>query len=145
MPKNIQRRDFIKMGAIGAAAGIIMPKSLFAMESKGFVIPPAFLGNLIFTEDHQGRWQGAYKEHLPQIEHNGGVMQVTTNHDMFDVHYIVKHMIFDENFQFIEETAFTPGGEEQPVSEHDLKERSGRLYVLSVCNIHDNWLSSIDV
>ncbi len=142
-----KRRDLIKLSAIGAVAGVIMPKSVLAMDRKKELLQlqPPLLGNLIYSADYQGRWEGKKDSHLPQIEVNGGVLRAKTNHTMAGYgHYIIKHAMFDENFQFIEEKMFIPDDDEA-VSEHNIKGHKNRVYILSVCNIHDSWLNSIEL
>jgi len=140
-----KRREFIKLSAMGAIAGIIMPRSVLATENKKEILQPPILGNLIYTADNQGRWVGKSGGHLPHIEVNGGVLQAKTNHTMDGYgHYIVKHIMFDENFKFIEETMFIPG-DDKAISEHNIKGYSNKLYIMSVCNVHDSWLNSIDI
>ncbi len=70
---------------------------------------------------------------------------MTTGHEMkgFD-HYIVKHQLFDENFQFFDEVMFNPA-DDLPVSEHSIAGKRNVVYALSVCNIHDSWLNVIEL
>ena len=56
-------------------------------------------------------------------------------------HYIVKHIVLDKDYNFITEKVFDPAKDKAPISEHDLGAYKGEVNVLSVCNLHDTWLS----
>ena len=56
-------------------------------------------------------------------------------------HYIIKHTLFDENFNVIGEEYFKPGkGKGKPTSKFDLKGYKGALHAVSLCNKHDAWV-----
>jgi len=137
----MQRRLFLKgLGVIGVVSSVAMPKLAIAggaidpMQSK-------LAGSLFYTMDAPGRWEGKESGHVPMIERSGNAIEVTTGHEMDGYnHYIVKHILYDENLEFIEETRFNPEAD-APVSEHDISNLSGSLYVVSLCNKHDAWLN----
>ena len=60
-------------------------------------------------------------------------------------HYIVKHMILNDKFEFIDEKMFDPTQDKAPISQFDLGNYSGRIHVLSACNKHDTWLNMADI
>ena len=60
-------------------------------------------------------------------------------------HYIVKHIVLDKDFRFVDEKRFDPLQDKEPLSEFALGEYSGQIYVLSVCNQHDTWLNFAEV
>ncbi len=116
----MDRRHFVRLGLVGAAAGLAVPRAAQAdtMGFDPFKTPMA--GGLYYTLDRPGRWAKKAKGHTPVIERNGGSFQVTTPHPMDGyVHYIVKHMILDENFQFVREVLFHPEND-TPITEHDI-------------------------
>lgn len=146
----MDRRHFVRLGLAGSAAGIFAPPAARAgTPSAGtpsvdpFTSPMA--GGLYYTLEAPGRWAKKAKGHAPVIERNGGTVQVTTPHPMDGyVHYIVKHMILDENFQFVREVMFDPE-KDAPISEHDLGGLKNTIYAISMCNKHDVWLGALKV
>ncbi|MCG8428917.1 MAG: hypothetical protein MI754_16300 [Chromatiales bacterium] len=141
----MDRRGFIRMSIAGAGVGIIAPQVALAGSST-----PSMAGGVFYTKDAPGRWSKKAAGHLPQIEvekgQNGVAVRVTTGHEMLDYqHYIVKHILLDQNFGFIDEHLFDPMSEKAPISKFALKEYSGPLYALSVCNKHDTWMSVAEV
>lgn len=139
----MNRRNFIRLASMGGAASIIAPQAVLAAV-------PAGAGGLFYTKDAPGRWSKKIAGHLPNIEvakSAGSIeLQVVTSHEMKDFeHYIVKHIVLDQNFGFIAEKMFDPMKEKAPISNFSLGGYSGRVHVLSVCNIHDTWLNMVDV
>ena len=59
-------------------------------------------------------------------------------------HYIIKHVIFDENLHIIGETVFNPE-KDVPISRHNIRNYQNTIYALSLCNKHDAWLKAIDI
>ena len=141
----MDRRNFIQLSTVGIAAGIAVPTSVFA-ASNG----KSMAGGVYYTRDSPGRWSKKVGGHLPNIEleKTGGKVKVSvvTAHEMngYD-HYIVKHVLLDQNYKFIDEYMFNPMKEKSPVSTFTLQDYSGPLYAVSVCNKHDLWLNSIEV
>jgi superoxide reductase len=135
----MDRRGFIRLSAFGASAGIIAPASVLASSSS-------MAGGVYYTKDAPGRWNKKVGGHLPTIEVSGKNIQVTTSHP-FDGynHYIIKHMILNDKFEFIVENMFDPMKDKAPISQFSLDDYSGRIHVLSACNIHDTWLNIAEV
>jgi superoxide reductase len=141
----MKRRDFIRLSAIGAGAGLIAPTITMAEESK-----PAESRDIYYTKEAPGRWAAKAATHAPVIEvtkaEGGATVKVTTPHEMKGYeHYIVKHVLLDKNYKFLDEHLFDPNKETTPVSTYTLKDYSGTVYALSTCNKHDLWLSSAEV
>jgi len=139
----MDRRNFIRLATIGAGTGMIAPKLAQAKS-----IPMA--GGLYYTKETPGRWGKKVGGHLPTVEvlknSKGTVIKVTTAHDMNAYgHYIVKHIVLDENYQFLDEHMFDPKKDKAPVSQFSLGNYRGKIHVLSVCNKHDTWLNSATV
>jgi superoxide reductase len=135
----MDRRRFIRLTAVGAASGIIAPTSVLAASSS-------MAGGVYYTKEAPGRWNKKIDGHLPIIEVSGTNIQVTTPHAMNSYeHYIVKHMILNDKFEFIDEKMFDPMKDKSPISQFDLAGYSGRIHVLSACNKHDTWLNIADV
>jgi len=135
----MHRREFIRLASVGSAVGIIAPKSVLAS-------PPSMAGGVFFTKDAPGRWSKKVAGHLPTIEVSGKKIQVTTSHGMTGYeHYIIKHIILNDKYEFIAEKMFDPTKDKAPVSQFTLDGYSGRINVLSVCNKHDTWLNIAEV
>ena len=141
----MNRRGFVRLGLVGAAAGIVSPRLARAAAPVANPFKSPMAGGVYYTLDAPGRWAKKAKGHTPVIERNGGAIQVTTPHPMDGyVHYIVKHQILDENFQFVREVMFDPE-KDAPISEHDVSGMKSVVYALSMCNKHDLWLSALDL
>ena len=146
---EMDRRDFIQSAGLGLAASAIMPGAAIAgSKVKGGTIKGG--GGLFYTKDSPGRWSKKVAGHLPSIELDSGdegvMVKVLTGHEMRGYeHYIVKHMILNEHFEFIAEKLFDPMTDDVPMSMFSLGNHSGRLNVLSMCNKHDVWLNHIDI
>ena len=135
----MNRRNFIKFSAVGVTASVVLPAAASACTSE-------MAGGVYHTQDAPGRWSGKVGGHLPVIEVSGKKIQVTTPHEMKGYeHYIVKHIVLNDKYEFVAEKMFDPMNDKVPVSTFDLGDYSGRIYVLSVCNKHDTWLNSAEV
>lgn len=135
----MKRRDFIRLSSAGAATGIIIPGTVLATACD-------MAGGVYFTQDSPGRWSKKAGGHVPVIEVSGKKIRVTTPHEMKGYeHYIVKHIVLNDKFGFMDEKMFDPTKDKAPVSEFSLGDYSGRIHVLSVCNKHDTWLNSAEV
>ena len=73
----------------------------------------------------------------------GSKVQVVTKHPMKGFkHYIVKHVILDQQFKYVSETVFDPNTD-KPVSEYDVSKLNDVIYAVSLCNLHDAWVSAL--
>lgn len=140
----MDRRKFIKLALAGTGSTLIVPGHVLADSAS----PMA--GGLYHTVENPGRWSKKVASHSPNVEigkkPEGTSIQVLTRHGMDDYeHYIIKHMLLDGNYRFIDERMFIPGKDKEPRSEFILEQYSGPLYVLSVCNKHDTWLTAVEV
>lgn len=135
----MDRRSFIRLSAVGAATGIIAPTTVLASTDS-------MAGGVYYTKDAPGRWSKKIEGHLPIIEVSGSKIQVITSHEMkgFE-HYITKHTVLNDKFEFMTEKMFDPMKDKAPISQFDLNGYSGRIHVLSVCNKHDTWLNIAEV
>ncbi len=137
----MERRDFIRLGALGATVGLVAPT--LAIASSEVSIKSA--NDIYFTKAEPGRWSAKVATHLPSIEIEKAVGKVTikvvTPHEMKGYeHYIVKHVLLDQNYKFIEEHLFDPTKDTAAISTFTLTDYSGPIYALSLCNKHDLWL-----
>lgn len=140
----MDRRKFIQLGLAGGASTLIAPEIILAAT------PGPMAGGVYYTTDAPGRWDKKVSSHLPNIEiekqANSAKIQIITRHGMEDYeHYIIKHVLLDSNYRFIDEQQFTPGKDERPESEFTLEKYSGPIFALSVCNQHDTWLNMAEI
>lgn len=140
----MDRRDFIRLGVAGAGASLVAPSHVLAGNDKQVT------ADIYYTKESPGRWSAKVATHLPniEIEKAGGkvTVKVVTAHEMKDYeHYIVKHVLLDQNYKFIDEHLFDPIKEKAALSTFTLHDYSGPLYALSMCNKHDLWLASATV
>jgi superoxide reductase len=142
----MERRDFIRWGVTGLGATIITPTMVLAKNAT----PPMPVGDIYYTKESPGRWKDKAATHLPSIgiEKSGNkvTIKVITSHEMKAYeHYIVKHVLLDQNYKFIEEQLFNPDKDKAAISTFTLDNYSGAIYALSMCNKHDLWLNSATV
>lgn len=136
----MERRDFIRLSAIGMGASLLAPAAALAETSKK---PNS---DIYYTKDDPGRWSGKVATHLPTIEIEKTADKITvkvvTAHEMKGYeHYIVKHVLLDKNYKFLDEHMFDPSKDKEAKSTFTLENYTGQLYALSLCNKHDLWLS----
>ncbi len=147
----MKRRKFMQTAAISLTAAAVMPSTVVAGHDKEHCnTPKVGAGGLFYTKDKPGRWQKKVGSHLPSAEviKDGDAIKVKvlTSHPMDGYkHYIVKHMLLDDNFNFIAEHMFDPTKDAVPMSEFELGQYSGRLHLVSMCNKHDVWLNHVDI
>ena len=137
----MERRDFIRLGALGVTVGLVIPT--LATANAELSIKGA--SDIYFTKDNPGRWRGKVATHLPTIEVEKAAgtvtIKVVTPHEVKGYeHYIVKHVLLDQNYKFIEEHLFDPTKDTAAISTFKLNDYSGPIYALSLCNKHDLWL-----
>ncbi|HUJ85581.1 MAG TPA: desulfoferrodoxin family protein [Burkholderiales bacterium] len=146
----MDKRQFIRFGLAGSAAGIFVPKAALA-AGMDKVIHSKFAGGLYYTEHAFGRWnKGLADHHLPQLdkEMSGGAasLHVATAHPMGAYgHYIIKHQLHDHNLKFMQEHLYNPTTDAKPETTFDLGAHRGLVYVLTICNVHDTWINLIEV
>ncbi len=138
----MERRGILRLGLAGAAGSLFLPRAILA-AGHGNATHSPMAGGVYYTRRNPGRWAKKIGGHLPTIEREGNKIEVTTGHPMKGFqHYIVKHMILDENFRFVAETRFDPL-KDTPMSSHDISKLRKTVYVASMCNIHDVWLNAL--
>ena len=141
----MDRRLFIRLGMAGAATGIIAPKIVLAGPLGEQISKNKMAGGLFYTMESPGRWAKKAGSHSPLIEKTADGVQVVTSHPMDPgKHWIIKHVILDNDFKFIAENIFDPTTQKAPISEFKLSGQSGAIYALSVCNLHDTWLTVLE-
>jgi len=142
----MERRDFIRLSVAGAGASLIAPA--IAAADAGKPVPPA--ADIYYTKEAPGRWAGKVATHLPNIDISKAgddvTIKIVTPHEMKGYeHYIVKHVLLDKDYKFLNEHLFDPTKESVPSSEFTLKNYTGTIYALSMCNKHDLWVNNAEV
>ena len=141
----MHRRNFVAWLSAGSASALIAPRIASAASNC-----EKMAGGVFYTKKNPGRWSGKVGGHLPQLEisktADGIRLKVMTAHEMrgFE-HYIVKHVVLDQDYRFIAEKMFDPQKDQVPLSEFQLGSFRGRIHVLSVCNKHDTWLNHTEI
>jgi len=145
----MNRRNFIRLSALSSAASLALPSTVFAKQSAAS-LESKMAGNLYFTKENAGRWHKKVGGHLPSIQvsewNKKTRVKISTAHEMNAYsHYITKHILLDQDLNFIDEKLFDPKKDTVAVSQFELGNYKGLLYVLSVCNKHDTWLNSVEI
>lgn len=144
----ITRRRILAGGAGLAAGGLYLGQVQAAAGLDTRDAVRLLAGKLVYSAQSPGRWAGKEPGHVPHMRvqrtDDEVQVQVVTRHPMSADHYIVKHMVLDAQFDILAETLFDYSFD-YPQSHHRLKGVSGRLFAVSLCNIHDSWLSWTDV
>jgi len=142
----MDRRSFIRIGMAGAATSIIAPKIILASSLGKKISDNEMAGGLFYTKDSPGRWAKKAGSHSPIIEKTFDGVRVVTGHQMKpNKHWIVKHMLLDSDFNFIADNIFDPNKDKSAISDFALSGQEGAIYALSVCNLHDSWLTVIEI
>lgn len=135
---DLRRRDFAKTALFGAVATAGLPAAAAraaASDAKD---------NVIFTKEDPGHWAGKQGAHVPLATVEGSTLTVKTPHPMSEAHYIVSHSVVLEGGKYLGRTAFTP--KDKPTSTYALPAGyKGKVTVTSTCNLHDFWVTSINV
>jgi superoxide reductase len=140
----MKRREFIKASSIGLGLAGVPALALAKTVNAGAV------SDIYYTKDSPGRWKEKVAGHLPTIgiEKNGQkvTINVVTAHEMKGYeHYIVKHVLLDKDYKFLDEHLFNPEKEKAASSSFVLENYTGAVYALSMCNKHDVWLNSASI
>ncbi len=142
----MDRRSFIRIGMAGAATGIIAPKIVLAGAMGQKVSQNSMAGGVFYTRESPGRWAKKAGSHSPILQKTDTGIKVVTGHPMQQgKHWIVKHVLLDSDFKFIAENIFNPAKDKAAISTFSINGQSGAVYALSVCNLHDSWLSVLEV
>ncbi|NOS73946.1 MAG: hypothetical protein HOO93_04165 [Methyloglobulus sp.] len=142
----MERRKFIQLSLASAGLGLVTPTLAQAKAAQPVPGP----SDIYYTKVSLGRWVGKEATHLPVVEitkaAGGTTVKIVTPHEMKAYeHYIVKHVLLDKHYKFIDEHLFEPTQDKTAESTFTLKGYSGAIYALSLCNKHDLWLASAQV
>lgn len=142
----MDRRSFIRISMAGTAASIIAPKIVLASSFSKKINTSDMAGGLYYTKDSPGRWKKKAGSHSPILEKSGREIQVVTGHPMKNnEHWIVKHVLLDKDFKYVDQHIFNPEIDKAAISTFNLTDQKDVVYALSVCNLHDTWLNVLEV
>jgi superoxide reductase len=146
------RRQVLAMAGGSAAALLLAGTPGFAAnkdmggELRGHM--RALAGKIFYTTRQPGRWKGKEGGHSPfiKVEMDGKdlLLRAVTRHPMSKAHNIVKHILLDSDLNFIKEQIFDIEFD-LPQSRFEMQGYKGRLFVVSMCNLHDNWINYTDI
>ncbi|MBT5050638.1 MAG: hypothetical protein HOM58_19200 [Rhodospirillaceae bacterium] len=138
----MDRRTALKLGMWGGASTLLLPSQTIAASDPAMLNSPQ-AGGVYYTLSNPGRWAKKAKGHAPRLARTGNKIEVYTKHPMKGFkHYIVKHVLLDHKFNYVSETIFNPG-KDQPLSEYDVSKLGNTIYAVSLCNLHDAWVSAL--
>lgn len=142
----MERRNFIRLSLASAGGSLIIPKLALAAGNESVTASR----DIYYTKEAPGRWAGKVATHLPTIDFTkaGDItnVKIITPHEIKGYeHYIVKNVLLDKNYKFIDEHLFDPTKDNAAISTFTLTNYSGTVYALSLCNKHDLWLNSSEV
>ncbi len=131
-----------------AAAFIASTSPAFAVKKDMKEALRMLAGKLFYSNDRPGRWKGKEKGHSPLIKidkmGNDVLIRAAIRHSMNSEHHITKHMLLDANLNFIQEQYFDMDFD-MPRSRFELNDYKGRVFIVSLCNKHDNWINWADI
>ncbi len=140
------RRQFLTAGVATALTCSVSP--VFAETKDTREALRALAGKLFYSGDTPGRWKGKEDGHAPKIkvDKNGTdiLVRAATRHSMTHEHHIIKHMLLDADLNFISEQYFDLEFD-MPRSRFEFNNYSGRVFIVSMCNKHDNWINWAEV
>ena len=150
----MNRRSFVRLGMAGVASSVFIPKMVLSKTSDKEKISQSLkainntvmAGGLYYTKDSPGRWEKKAGSHSPILTKTDSGISVLTAHPMKEGdHWIIKHVLLDSDFKFIEENIFDPEKNKAAKSEFKLTGQKGVVYALSVCNKHDTWVNVLEI
>ena len=138
---DIDKRKFIKNSFAFIFFSNIIAYKVSSKEESSYLLNGPLSGKIYYTRNSPGRWKDILESHVPEVSINNNILEVSTLHEMRGYeHYISKHIVLDHKLNIISEKIFDPS-KDTPVSSHNILGYYDKIYVLSVCNKHDTWLS----
>ncbi len=150
----MNRRSFVRLGVAGVTSSVFIPEIVLSKTAEKEKISqilevinsPIMAGGLYYTKGSPGRWEKKAGSHSPILSKTDSGIKVLTAHPMKEGdHWIIKHVLLDSDFKFIEENTFNPEKDKAAKSEFKLTGQKGIFYALSVCNKHDTWVNVLEI
>jgi len=144
----INRRQAMTVAGGGAAALLFAMPSAATSSDNLQQAMRELAGKMFYSTDKPGRWKGKENGHSPliKVDKDGSdvLIRAATQHAMVDDHFILKHMLMDAELNVLGEQYFDKVFD-MPRSRFEMNNYTGRIYIVSVCNVHDNWINWADV
>jgi superoxide reductase len=142
------RRQALALTGGGAASAMLASMPALAATPDAQEALRVLAGKMFYSLDRPGRWKGKEAGHAPliKVDKDGKdvLIRAATQHPMAADHFIVKHILLDHHLNFLGEQLFDQVFD-MPRSRFQLNGYTGDVYVVSMCNIHDNWISVAEV
>lgn len=132
--ENNTRRNFLKASA---ATGLAVAAGTLASQTHAAEMP------LVYSQGKAGAYEGKTGSHAPEIKVEGSLVTITTKHVMTAEHYIALHSLSGAATYFgAREFGIKDLGEGKvAVSTYDIGAYTGPLKAISICNLHDVWMT----
>jgi len=132
--ENNSRRNFLKTATVG---GVALATGAIAARTHAGEMP------LVYVQGKAGAYEGKTGSHAPKIKIEGSTVTVTTEHVMTKEHYISLHSLTGAGMYFgAKEIGIKDLGEGKvAVSTYDIGAYKGPLKAISICNLHDVWMT----
>lgn len=144
------RREFLK-GSLAAAAVVAAgsASNVLAMPKKGCPknCPTANpnLAGIVYSKENPGKWEKKVGSHAPEVTVADGKVTVATKHGMSEKHYIVRHTLVLADGTVAGEDTFYPSDEKAESVFELPADYKGRIIATSFCNLHDFWVTPVNV
>lgn len=132
------RREFLKATAtVTSILAIGSVSNVLATDTAPYT-------NIVYTAENPGKWAGKAGSHAPKVTVTGNEVAVVTMHSMSPAHYIVRQTLVLEDGTYVGAATFKPT--DKPESTYELPAGyKGKIYVTSFCNLHDFWVTEVQV
>ena len=135
------KRKFIKNSITFTLFSNIVAFKVSSKDDSSYLLNGPLSGKIYYTRTSPGRWKDVLESHVPEVSINNNILEVSTLHEMRGYeHYISKHIVLDYKLNIISEKIFDPS-KDAPVSSHNIAGYYDKIFILSVCNKHDTWLT----
>ncbi len=108
-----------------------------------------FLVNPVYTQENPGPWTGKEAGHLPALKTartlvNGRIsLEVVTSHPMTPEHYIYSHQVRNFQGETLAKSYLSPETDKTAVSIMEIPAPQSGIELLSCCNLHGIWMTSV--
>ena len=157
LEQKINRRSMMRAGAAFSVA-LTIPNWLWGCgpdeettdnNADDVTIDPAWEGRVetfeadipTYTSEMPGEWAGKEATHLPivMLLAGQGSVEVSTNHEMTEEHFIAAHYIKDQDGRVIAFAEYANDPDVTPRTTFKLPSGTTKITVFSYCNKHDIW------
>jgi len=101
---------------------------------------------IVYSREHPGKWGTKVESHVPLVTVEGRKVTVTTAHPMSQDHYIVRHTLVLENGTVAGEKTYFPAQDSKAAATFEIPSGyKGKCSATSFCNLHDLWVTEINL